>query len=143
MDGNKTSKSLSFWRHFEEPTLKASSDSSNIYATHTRQQRDEPEHQNAYISAGTLTETRTREEADQDAGNKQYCAIPSHVSCGTETQTFAREEPEQDVGNKQYCAIPTHISCGTKTLTEQREEPEQDESSHKHAAIPVNARAQT
>jgi len=143
MDCNKTSKSLSFWRHFEEPTLKASSDSSNIYASHTRQQRDEPEQLNTTISVGTLTGTRTREEPDQDVGNKQYCAIPAHVSYGTETQTFAREEPDQDVGNKQYCAIPTHISYGTKTITEQREEPEQDESSYKHAAIPVNARAQS
>jgi hypothetical protein len=116
MDGNKTSKSLSFWRHFEEPTLKASLDSSNISATNTRQ----------------------REEPDQDTGNKQYCAIPTRIFCGTETQTFAREEPDQDIENKQYCAIPTHISCGTKTLTEQREEPHQDESSYKYAAIPMN-----
>jgi len=141
MDINETKKSLSFWGHFEEPTLKASSDSSNIYATHTRQQRDEPEQRNACVSAGTQTGTRAREESDQDVGNEQYCAIPTHISCGTKTQTYAREEPDQDVGSKQYCTIPTHISCGPKTLTDRREEPDQDESSYKHAAIPLNARA--
>jgi len=140
MDGNKTSKSLSFWRHFEEPTLKASSDSGNIYATHTRQQRDEPEQRNISTSVGTLTGTRTREEPDQDVGNKQYCAIPMGIFCGTETQTFAREEPDPGPEDKQYCAIPKRILCGLKTITEGREEPLQDESSQKYAAIPINTR---
>jgi len=143
MDIVETMKTVTFWRHFEETALESSLDFSNVSCTHTRQQRDEPEQQNACVSAGTVTMTKTREESDQDVGNRQYCAIPTHISCGTETQTYTREEPEQDIGNKQYCAIPTHISCGPKTLTDRREEPDQDESSYKHTAIPVDARAQT
>ncbi|MFA5292064.1 MAG: hypothetical protein WC496_03425 [Phycisphaerae bacterium] len=106
MDGNKISKSLSFWRHFEEPILEANLNSSNNYTTHTRQLRDEPEQRNISISGGTLTITNTREESDQDPGNKQYCAIPSHVSYGTKTHTFTREEPEQDESSHKYALMP-------------------------------------
>jgi len=58
-----------------------------------------------------MTQTRMREEADQD--------YDSVFQLGTKTTTATRESPDQD---------PLEVLAGTRTLTEAREEVDQDPS---------------
>ena len=134
-------KSLDFWGHFEEVALEGVSKSTQAYGTQTRQ-REEPDQRNTCMSTGSKTVTNTREESDQDIGDKEYCAIPMHISCGTKTLTEQREEPEQDESCRKHVAIPLQFPRW-ETFTRTREEPDQEESSHKYVAIPMNIRAQT
>ena len=106
-------------------------------------------------SFGTATETRAREERDQDhhgwAGTAERLFVPqqpdqsdslgdsnflgekcqisvSHLALGTRTETKAREENDQDRSN---------LSMGTKTATATREEDDADVCHSGHYVLPV------
>lgn len=98
-------KKYSFWCHFEESI-------EQLY------------------SASEKTQTRGREEPDQDLA----------VLSGTLTKTsIAREEPDQDPRFTGFSTFPQNTSpanCNTMTATKSREEPDQDESSRSYSTIP-------
>lgn len=52
-----------------------------------------------------------------------------------QTQTRQREEPDQDSETDSYRAIPFAIISGTKTLTKQREEVDQDSTQAKYSVF--------
>src|SRR4051812_2230774 len=76
-------------------------------------------------SLGTATETRTREERDQD----------HHGWAATATKTAVREQPDQMQGLGSYNILPGQVApqgrgleLGTRTETKAREENDQDRS---------------
>lgn len=70
-----------FWSHFEEPAGM----------------------ETATQNMCEKTQTRQREEPDQDPHHLGYVAIPrSAPSASIKTQTEAREEPDQDLSCQSY-----------------------------------------
>jgi hypothetical protein len=88
---------LTFLLRFQEP-CQPGDDAFLGTATETRarEERDQDHHGWAF-SLGTRTETKAREENDQDRSN---------LSMGTKTATATREEDDADVGLSGYYVLP-------------------------------------
>lgn len=93
-----------FWANFEERVTE-SENSSVVHATQTQTRtREEPDQDNEITGqsifgaefGNTKTITETREEDDQDEDIYQYSAIT--LGATTKTRTATREENDQDEG---------------------------------------------